>query len=189
MAADDAGERTEAPTPRRRQEAREDGQVARSTDLTAAVALLVGLSLLNGFGPGMFQRLLELTRELGDMSDVAVGSLQAWGYRAGMAAVAILGPFLLILLLSTAAGGMLQTGGLVAWRLLTPKIENLDPSRGFKRLFSGDSLTRLAQSLLKMAFVAGAAWFGVRGQIDALLGVGMAAPLTILQRGGELVFA
>ena len=49
MAEHDGGEKTDAPTPRRRQEAREQGQVPRSQDLTAAIILLTGLTLLSSF--------------------------------------------------------------------------------------------------------------------------------------------
>jgi flagellar biosynthetic protein FlhB len=188
MAADDAGERTEAPTPRRRQEAREEGQVARSTDLTAAVVLLAGLTLLNAFGADMFQRLLDLTREMSDLSDADSDGLRVWIVRAGFAGAAVMAPFLLILLLATAAGGLIKTGGLVAWKLLALKFDQLDPTRGLKRLFSADSLMRLAQGILKMGFVAAVAWLNIKGQITALLGVGLASPIAIAHRGGELVF-
>lgn len=186
---DNAEEKTEPATPRRRLEAREEGQIARSTDLTAAVVLLAGLTILNAFGSDMFQRLLDLTREMSDVSDGDVASIQAWVLRAGMVGASVIAPFLLLLLMATAAGGLLQTGGLVASKLLTLKFDHLNPARGWKRLFSLDSLTRLAQSILKMVFVSVVAWYSVKDQIDALLGVGQAAPLIIASRGAELVFA
>lgn len=185
---DDASERTEAPTPRRRQEAREKGQVARSTDLTAAVVLLAGLTVLNFVSAGVFQRLLDLTREMSDLSAIDPGNLRVWLVRAGSTAAAILAPFLLLLLLATTAGGLVQTGGLVAWKLLALKFENLAPTRGLQRLFSPESLVRLGQSVLKIAFVATIAWMSASGEISALLGVGQAEPIVIAHRSAELVF-
>ena len=61
--ADDA-ERTEPATPRRRQEARTRGQVAKSQDLTASILLLVGLLILDLLGGPLFQRLLSMTHAL-----------------------------------------------------------------------------------------------------------------------------
>ena len=61
--ADDAGERTEAPTPRRRQEARRKGQVARSQDLSATVVLLAGLVALERLGPRIWKTMLAVTQE------------------------------------------------------------------------------------------------------------------------------
>jgi flagellar biosynthesis protein FlhB len=62
MAHDEAGDKTEQPTARRREEAREEGQIARSSDLTAAVALLAGLLLLKAFGGQILETLFGMTR-------------------------------------------------------------------------------------------------------------------------------
>src|SRR5690349_10141822 len=61
--AEEDGERTEAPTPRRRQEAREQGQVARSQDLTGAVLIVGAILLLSAFGRDLVAALRAL---LGD---------------------------------------------------------------------------------------------------------------------------
>src|SRR5882757_2269529 len=53
--AEDAGDKTEAPTPRRRIEAREQGNIARSHDLSSAVLMLGMLVLLNWYGQGLVQ--------------------------------------------------------------------------------------------------------------------------------------
>src|SRR5688572_25170503 len=62
--AEDLTDKTEAPTPRRREEAREQGQIARSADLTAAALLLGFLLLMNSFGPGLLKALRALMAEL-----------------------------------------------------------------------------------------------------------------------------
>src|SRR4051812_42002972 len=74
--ADDFGDKTEAPTPRRRQEAREQGNIARSPDLTAAVLLLAVIFMLNWYGPGLVGALKALMEYmLGDaISDPGLGS-------------------------------------------------------------------------------------------------------------------
>lgn len=64
MAEDDFGEKTEAPTPRRRQEARDRGQLGLSNDLTAAIALLAAVWLLRQLGPALLGGLLELVRQI-----------------------------------------------------------------------------------------------------------------------------
>ncbi|HMO27347.1 MAG TPA: EscU/YscU/HrcU family type III secretion system export apparatus switch protein, partial [Tepidisphaeraceae bacterium] len=55
--AEQTGEKTEAPTPKRRQEARERGQVARSMDLTAAVVILASLLMLSWMGGAVVRAL------------------------------------------------------------------------------------------------------------------------------------
>ncbi|MCH8966473.1 MAG: EscU/YscU/HrcU family type III secretion system export apparatus switch protein, partial [Planctomycetes bacterium] len=58
----DHDEKTEAPTPRKRQEARSRGQVARSQDVTAAVLLFVGFLALLLFGPALGRALVSIVR-------------------------------------------------------------------------------------------------------------------------------
>src|SRR5215213_1670102 len=80
--AEDFGDKTEAPTPRRRQEAREQGNVARSQDLTSAVLLLGMLMLLNWFGSGIVQALRTLMGRMlspQSMSDFNPNNA-AWGF-------------------------------------------------------------------------------------------------------------
>ncbi len=57
-----AGEKTEKATPKRRNEARKKGQVARSTDLSGAVVLLAGLGALGAAGPKIVQRMADVLR-------------------------------------------------------------------------------------------------------------------------------
>jgi flagellar biosynthetic protein FlhB len=188
VAQDDAGEKTESPTPRRRQEAREQGQVARSTDLTAAIVLLAGLVLLNVFGPNVFQRMLELVRETGADGDVRADGLGIVVARSVLSGAIMLAPFLVALLVITAAGGLLQTGAAFSSKLLAPKFENLEPTRGLKRVFSIDSVTRLALGLLKLLLVGAVGYSSVSGRWSELLNAGTLGVLGILHLGSEIVF-
>ena len=61
--AEDFGEKTEAPTPRRRQEAREQGQIARSQDLSSAALLVGAMVLLKACGPDVVAALRQLMTE------------------------------------------------------------------------------------------------------------------------------
>jgi len=62
--AEDFGDKTEAPTPRRRQEAREQGNIARSQDLTAAALILGAMFLMRSYGPGVVSALRTLVGEM-----------------------------------------------------------------------------------------------------------------------------
>src|SRR5438874_2413164 len=88
--AEDLGDKTEAPTPRRRQEAREQGNIARSPDLAAAVLLLAAMLLLNGFGPRLVGALRTFVAEMlsgGSLSDLRADSAPG----ATLRAVAVMG--------------------------------------------------------------------------------------------------
>lgn len=189
MAQDEAGEKTEQPTPRRRQEAREEGQVPRSPDLTAAVALLAALVLLNIFGPGMFEHLLLLVREMVDVSDASLGALPTWVARTRQAVAVSLLPFLSLLMVLTAGGALAQTGLLATPKKLIPRLENISPLKGIKRLFSLDSVTRTGMGLFKMAFVGLVAYYTIVSRIQPVLGSGTVTPLGILHMASDMMFA
>src|SRR6185369_535892 len=62
--AEDMGDKTEAPTPKRRTEAREQGNIARSPDLTAAVVILGLMLMLKWYGPGLVKAMKTLMAEV-----------------------------------------------------------------------------------------------------------------------------
>lgn len=170
--ADDAGERTEAATPRRRQEAREKGQVARSTDLSAALLLLGGLVALRVFGPQMTTELVRVMRENLAASDPDAG-VSADVVRVliatGMALVYSLGPLMGVLMIVSAVSGILQVGFLFTTQPLAPKLDKLNPVNGVKRLFNTRTLVQFGINLLKLALVSIVAWFELKGRSSDIM--------------------
>ena len=169
MPADDTGEKTEQPTSRRREEARENGQVPRSADLTAAVGLIAGLILLQTLGPGLFTGMLETVRELLSASEVSTDSMAPWLSRVGGRIMELLVPFLLLLLVLTLGGAVLQSGLLLTPKKLKPDLQNISPAKGLKKLFSTDSLTRTGLGLMKLALVGLIAYYTIAAGIDPVL--------------------
>lgn len=188
MADDGVGEKTEQPTARRRQEARDEGQVTRSTDLTSAVALLTGLILLEILGPGMRERLMLLVKEMMDVSDASPDTLQIWIARAAHTTAALLLPFLLLLMIATGVTAWTQTGLLVTTKKLMPKLDNLSPAKGLKRMFSMDSLTRTLMGFLKMGLVGVVAYYTVVTRIQPVLGSATVQPLGIMSIAADVLF-
>jgi len=127
--ADDLGERTEEATPRRRQESREQGQVARSQDLSGALLLISG--------------------------SIAVAACAWWETAAyvGAGAVRIAAPVLLIAWLAAYLSHFGQIGWLFAPKAVQPKASKLNPFKGFARIFSLSSVVKASLDALKVAFV------------------------------------
>ncbi|MAA52775.1 MAG: flagellar biosynthesis protein FlhB [Phycisphaerae bacterium] len=155
--ADDLGERTEEATPRRLREARADGRVARSNDLTAAIALLGGSFVLWAMSGtfieqgGLFlQRLIDLDA-LGGMLDPAA----AWQTLAyiGSSAVWLVLPVLLLMLLAVAGAQLLQFGMLFTFKPLEPQVQRLDPIKGLQRIFGLAGVVRVSLDSLKVIIV------------------------------------
>lgn len=162
---DTAQERTEAPTPRRRREAREHGQVARSNDLGAAVVLLAGLLALYWAGRPLLGRLLEVMRYCLGATDDALIRADAMPV-VGLTAVSATVYVLLPVLLGVAAASVLVQVAQVGWhptvKPLTPNLAKLNPMAGFRRLFSARVGFGLLMNLLKMAAVIAVVYATVR---------------------------
>jgi len=188
MAAEDAGERTEQPTPRRREEARQRGQVPRSIDLTAAVVLLAGLMLLNWLGPSMLERMLDLARAITTAANPRPTDIEVWARRTVSAAASMLLPFLALLTALAVVSMLVQSGPVLTWQRAQPRLENINPLKGLRRLFSTDALARAVLGVLKLALVGWVAYVSIAHNIRTVLGAAALEPMAIVQGTGRLVF-
>ena len=106
MAAD-TSQKTEAPTPRRLKEAREKGQVARSTDLQGAVVLMAGIIAIGSAGPGLVQRMGAVMRggieQIRDPSIVSKQGIGVLMMDAGKATLLAVAPIALVCMLAGVA--------------------------------------------------------------------------------------
>lgn len=168
----DAGEKTEAPTPRRREEARNKGQVARSQDLSAALLMLGTMILLRTFGGRLLAMLIASLQRNLDVNDPA--SAAALDVRRAVASVATgalaaAGPLMLGMIVLGLLAHLVQVGFLVSSESLTPNLSKLSPISGLKRLFSTRTLVQFAMNLLKLAFVSGAGYVAICSRLDKIM--------------------
>lgn len=165
-------DRTEAATPQRLHELREQGRVPRSTDLQIAASLLAGLVTLRAFGPPAVGRLRELaSSSLSTITpgDLSAGHLQALGSSwAGELAQVTL-PLVLPLAAVGATAGLLQTGFVLATGAIAPDFGRVNPMRGWGRIFSLQSPVELAKTLTKVAIITLLGWRLLQDRLDQLL--------------------
>lgn len=182
--AGSAQERTEKATPRRIQEARRKGQVARSADLTGALCLLAMLALLFAVKDQFF---LDLQRYLaGHFSEVA--SLSASQKNqvtvlndAALFSMKILAPFFGVALLTVIAANLLQVGFLFAPEALKPKGTSLNPMSGLQRMFSMRSLMELLKAILKFTVIGGLIYSLIKARLEELILIFYLSPGGIFQ--------
>ncbi len=168
--ADDAGDKTEAPTPRRRRESRQKGQVARSQELNAAVMLLGALVGLALFGGGIWRTMLAVMRSaLAGNGDATLDAALVLASLSVIDVAKALAPLMIAMLVVGLAVLIGQVGWLLTLEPLMPKLDKLNPINGIKRLFSPHSLVQLAQNVVKLSIIIGVAWLLVRGILDKLL--------------------
>lgn len=171
----DRDDRTERATPKRLEEARREGRIPRSRDLTAAAVMLAaGVSLLLlgdsvGIRLGeMMRGSLQLSREQALDANQLGMALSAHGRRALLAIV----PVLLVTLVAALAAPMSLGGWAFSTKPLAPDLKRLNPVSGIGRMFQVRALVELGKALGKFAVVAGAAVLVMWTNMDALLGLG-----------------
>lgn len=169
MMADPA--RSEKATPRRRQEAREKGQIARSVEVNSALVLLAALTAFRFAGPYMVD----------SVNQMAVFTFQNMNATFGMENVStmavfyllqvfkIIAPVLGTVLLVGLLINYLQVGVLFTMKPLTPKFNNINPISGFEKLFSRRSAVEFLKSLLKLFLIGWIAYVGVKGALPRLV--------------------
>ncbi|MDP8943219.1 MAG: flagellar biosynthesis protein FlhB [Actinomycetota bacterium] len=177
-----AGEKTEKATPKRLEEARKKGQVARSTDVNGAAVLAAGLAGLALFGP----RLYEAMR--GSMHDT-LSLISTPGVVEGSNLGAVLGPSVRGVALAVAPvaamcllAGVAASVGQVKWKpsgkIVKPDPKRINPLSGFKNIFGPHSLFEAAKAMVKVTIVGGIAALAVfpeLPQFAALVGLSPAA--------------
>lgn len=149
-------ERTEQATPRRREEARDQGQVARSNELSSVAILLAGLLTLSGLGAYMYRGLAQFTTQmLSDGFTIQLDLTNAPAYImdwAGRSAL-ISAPLIAVLAAVALLVNFAQVGPVFTAKPLAPKLNRISPLSGIKRLFSGHGLVELVKGLFKIAII------------------------------------
>lgn len=153
-----AGEKTEPATPRKREEVREKGQVAKSGEVGTAVLVIAGFWAIKSFGTYIFTRTgLLLTSILTDLTvwDGSVDSLMNLFLLILQETLLILLPIFAVLITAAIISQALQVGLLLNWSLLQPKVSRLNPLEGFKRIFSKRAFVEFAKSVFKILIIGG----------------------------------
>jgi flagellar biosynthetic protein FlhB len=177
--ADDAGDKTEPATPRRRQEAFESGQTAKSADLTGAVLLFTGLLTVAFTGHAIVDALARV------MHDLLAPTTWSDGY--GLAddsarlsipgMLRVLSPIMIAVCIAAILATGLQVGFRITTRPLVPNIAKLNPLQGLGRLFGGQNFMQLAMNCLKLVIITAIAWQRISFQAGAIVSLsGMEFP-------------
>ncbi|MGB7345089.1 MAG: EscU/YscU/HrcU family type III secretion system export apparatus switch protein [Pirellulaceae bacterium] len=163
--AESGGEKKHAPTERRRQRAREEGRVVRSTDLNSAILLLAALAALYLLGGHAAEHLAAAITD--GLSEVTIGSFStddatyAVLRTGGRLAIAVL-PMLIAMMVIGVLVNVSQTGLLLLPSKVAPSLQNISPATGLKRIWSVSALARFAFGILKMLVVGLVAYAAIR---------------------------
>lgn len=162
-------EKTEQATPKRRQESREKGQVAKSKDVSSALILMASLGIFFFLGSWMIWRLLGFMggvfQNLGTLRLESIPKSYAFLSKVFGQTFIILMPLMLAVLIAGIAGNLAQVGFLFTGKPLRPDLSRIDPIKGMKKIISLRSLVEVVKSVIKIFFVGGIAFLLVRGEL------------------------
>ena len=168
MAEASTGEKTEKPSPKRLRDARERGQVPRSHDLVAALALL-GVTLVLGRTGAMGlmklqARLADGLLSLGETAhgSVDVGALSLMVRQDVLLAGLVAGPALFAAAVIAVTGNVAQSGWVFAPQKLQPDWSRLSPANGLQRLKPSQGGLDLLKTLIAMIAISAVAYVIVR---------------------------
>ena len=171
----DNSQATEEPTQRRLDDAREQGDVVKSTEVTTFAALAGGALVISALGKGaaenfaaQFRMFLEQPDQIAINSETIMELMRHVVMGLGL----VLAAPLALMMGTGLAGHLLQHRPNFTPERIKPDLSKLSLMKGFKRMFGIDGLTNLVKGLIKMSIVAAAVWTTLwpeRGAIGAVL--------------------
>jgi flagellar biosynthetic protein FlhB len=162
MAGEDGQEKTEPASPKRRDDARREGRIPKSQELSGATLLLAGtasLALVGGAALARHANQLMLRDFSGMTADpLSIATAMSLVQHMTLSTITAMGPFLLGVAGITLLVNAVQARGVIAPEGLEPKLERISPIAGFKRLFSLDALFNVLKALVKVIVIGWVAW-------------------------------
>jgi flagellar biosynthetic protein FlhB len=187
------GEKTEKATPKRREESRRKGQVAKSQDLGGAVVLLAALMSLSALGPKAWGHMRDAM--LNSLTLIATpevvdqhGAGRVLGSAMTDAALAVM-PIALVCMVTGVITGVLQVGWKPSTHALKPDIKRIDPLKGAKNLFGMHFVFETGKTVIKFVAIGTIAGMAVLGQLDELGSLVGMSPADLLERGARTILA
>ncbi len=157
MAEQSTQDKTEQPTGRRREEARDEGNVAKSQELNSVAVLIAGMIAFKTtssiFG-GTISRFFRITYQESSFMEITTQTLprQLWDFASVFGMIVM--PIMAFVVFAALASNIGQVGIMFAKKALKPQFKKINPLNGIKRMFSAKSLAELFKGIFKIIILA-----------------------------------
>jgi flagellar biosynthetic protein FlhB len=168
MAEKSLEDKTEKATPKKREEARKKGEVAKSRELPSVAVLLASLITITIFISYMLTHIHTIMRSsfsLPMIRDFTVSHFMLFAQKMITLFIITISPLLAAIVITAILSNIMQVGFMLSGELIKPKLSKLDPIKGLERLFSKQSFMELFKSLFKLTIVGGVAYLTVRAEM------------------------
>ncbi len=171
------GEKTEAPTEKKKTDTRKEGNVAKSKEINTAVSLLlmfVAMRIYCGtLGIHFIETFTSVYGQMADISTFTGGEIPKLFVRKLYMSVLLnvliyLAPFLIVAFVANFIMDLIQVKWKPTTKPLKPKLSKLNPISGFKRIFSKEKLFDLLKSLLKLVIIGGVVYSTIKDQLATI---------------------
>ncbi len=175
-----AGEKTEEATEKRKRDAIQEGNVAKSQDLGSVVILLVSFIMLRAYGENMYSRCADYMRYT--LSHAIHSPLT---FNEGIILIeqfivvtlTVILPFLIVIMIAAVFANVIQVGFLFRFDPMTPNFDRLNPVSNIQNMFSWKLVAELVKSILKILIVAYVPYSTIKGELSEFIGFVKANPL------------
>lgn len=186
----DGSEKSEEPTQKKLDDARDKGQVPRSKELTTLLMTLSAAIFLLMYGGVMMQGFINLaTQGLSFNRDVAFDELKLFDLIIAivMDGIYLIAPFILVMVIVALISPTLLGGWSFSAKAIAPKASKLNPASGIKRMFSANALLELFKALAKFSLVISMATYFLYFAFDEVLGLGVEPLQFAMAHAGSLI--
>jgi len=188
--AEDSAERTEEPTAQRLKKAREEGQVARSVELSTAAILVAATLFFSMSGSYLFHRLgglftaqLQFDRKVMDKAEL----LPAIFFQSVIDGYLLILPVMALLAVVALLSTVMSGGLIFSPKMMLPKFSKLDPLAGFARMFGLKALIELCKTLLKFLVISVILWMSITNNIEDLVSLNRMDLGTAVSHAGSMI--
>jgi len=169
LAEGETGEKSEQPTGRKLDKARDEGQVGKSQEVPSVAILLTGVVAVFFFSSYLFNNITDVMRDsfvFTSVPNVSITSVSQLMLRFSGKFFLIISPVLFFVLMAALVANIAQVGLKISSKALEIKFSKLNPIKGFKSKFSSRSVMELFKSLGKLLIIFSVAYFAVVGEFD-----------------------
>ncbi len=190
MAAESGQEKTHDATPRRKQQARERGQVANSRELNSVLMLLSGGITAAVLGPFVVRQLTGIFQKYFTMDRATIYDVNMMPTLFGEAVLDAfwgMAPVFAVLVIAAIAGPLLMGGINFSSKALVFNLEKLDPVKGLQRIFAWRGLVELVKALIKFVVISTVAVIFLYSQSDQYIGLGYESVIQAMAHSSDLL--
>ena len=175
MADQSSEDKTEQATPKKREDARKKGEVAKSRELPSVAVLLSGLFTFMIFGTYMYSQIQELMIKafrLPLTRGLALNDFLDFSWEMVSVFFMIMAPLFAVIFIVAILSNVMQVGFMITAENIMPKFSKLDPFKGMGRLFSSQSVMEAVKCVSKLLIVGWVGYVTIKKEMEQIMLLG-----------------